>query len=176
MELILQKIAGMIGGIAMPQDMLVKLYQVEEKPELCEKLQQRGISVKRAMPADAARVVQFVKNNFGDGWAHDCSYTFTAHPVSCFIAVRDKKVIGFACYDAAAKDFFGPVGVYEKYRGMGIGETLLRTCLLSMKNDGYAYAVVGWTDEAAGFYEKTVGATGIPDSFPGIYRNLISAD
>jgi hypothetical protein len=36
--------------------------------------------------------------------------------------------------------------------------------------------VVGWTDEAAGFYEKTVGATGIPDSFPGIYRNLISAD
>ncbi len=160
----------------MPNDMLVKLYQIEEKPELRESLQKQAISVKRAMSADKARVVQFVKNNFGDGWAHECSYAFTAHPVSCFIAVREKKVIGFACYDAAAKDFFGPTGVYEKYRGLGIGEALLRACLLALKSEGYAYAVVGWVDEAAEFYRKTVGATVIEDSYPGIYQNMISID
>lgn len=158
----------------MPHDMLVKLYQIEEKPELSEKLRKQGISIKRAMPADKARVVQFVKNNFGDGWAHECSYSFTAHPVSCFIAVREKKVIGFACYDATAKDFFGPTGIYEKSRGMGIGEALLRSSLLAMKDEGYAYAIIGWVDGAEAFYEKTVGATVIEDSFPGIYRNMIS--
>jgi predicted N-acetyltransferase YhbS len=158
----------------MPHDMLVKLYQVEEKPELCEKLRRQGVSVRRAMPADKARIVQFVKNNFGDGWAQECSYTFTAHPVSCFVAVREHKVIGFACYDATAKNFFGPTGVYEKYRGSGIGEVLLRACMLAMKNDGYAYAVIGGVEEAAGFYKKTVGAVEIADSFPGVYGNLIS--
>lgn len=160
----------------MPYDMLVKLYQLEERPELFRKLEGKGISVRRAMPADKGRVVQFVQNNFGDGWAHECSYTFTAHPVSCFIAVREKKVVGFACYDAAAKDFFGPIGVYEKYRRMGVGETLLRACLLALKSAGYAYAVIGRVDEAVGFYVKTVGATVIEDSFPGIYRNMIAAD
>ncbi len=59
-------------------------------------------------------------------------------------------------------------------RGMGIGEALLRSCLLAMKDEGYAYAVIGWVDGAEEFYEKTVGATVIEDSFPGVYRNLIS--
>lgn len=160
----------------MPHDMLVKLYELEEKPELLRKLEGKGISVRRAMPADKGRVVQFVQNNFGDGWAHECSYTFTAHPVSCFIAVREKKVIGFACYDAAAKDLFGPTGVYEKYRRMGVGEALLRSCLVALKSAGYAYAVIGWVEDAAAFYEKTAGAAVIENSFPGIYRNMISAD
>lgn len=157
----------------MPHDMLVKLYTVEEKPELREKLRKQGISVKRAMPADKARVVQFVKNNFGSVWAQECSYAFTAHPVSCFVAAREKRVVGFACYDATAKNFFGPTGVYEKYRGAGVGEALLRACLLAMKSDGYAYTVVGCVGDAAGFYEKTVGAAEIPDSYPGVYANTI---
>lgn len=161
----------------MSADMLVKLYHLKEKPELCEKLKKQGISIKRAMPADKSRVVQFVKNNFGDGWAHDCSYTFTNHPVSCYIAVREKKTIGFSCYDSAAKNFLAPIGVYEKFRGMGIGEALLRACLESMRNDGYGYAVIGWVEEdTAEFYKKTVGATVIEDSFPGVYSNLIAID
>lgn len=160
----------------MSADMLVKLYDLEEKPELCENLKKQWISIKRAMPADKSRVVQFVKNNFGDGWAHECSYTFSNHPISCFIAVREKKAIGFACYDAAAKNFFGPIGVYEKFRGKGIGEALLRACLLAMRNDGYGYAIVGWVDDALEFYKRTVGATVIEDSFPGIYRSLIAID
>lgn len=160
----------------MPADMLVKLYRLKEKPELCEKMKAQGVSIKRAMAADTGRVVQFVKNNFGDGWAHECAYAMTSHPISCFVAVRAKRVIGFACYDASAKNFFGPTGVIEDYRGLGVGEALLRACLTAMKNDGYGYAIIGWADDAMKFYEKTVGATAILDSFPGIYQSMIKQD
>jgi predicted N-acetyltransferase YhbS len=159
-----------------PHDMLVKLYSLHEKPELYKKLKETGVSIKRAMPVDKGHIVQFVRNNFGDGPANECSYAFTGHPVNCFIAVREKRIIGFACYNTAAKDFLGPIGVYEKYRGMGIGEALLRSCLLDLKNSGFAYAVVSSAEETEEFYRKTVGATVIEDSFPGIYRNLISVD
>jgi integration host factor subunit alpha len=30
---------------------------------------------------------------------------------SCFIAVRDDRVVGFACHDATFRNFFGPTGV-----------------------------------------------------------------
>lgn len=153
--------------------MLIKLYDLKQKPELYEDLKKQGIHIKRAMPADRNRVLQFVQANFGDGWAHDCEDTFSNHPVSCRIAVLEKHVVGFACYDVAAKNMFGPIGVFEKYRGKHIGEALLLACLLSMENDGYAYAVAGWVDEAKKFFEKTVGATAIEGSCPGIFRNLI---
>ena len=29
----------------------------------------------------------------------------------CFIATENGKLIGFACYDATAKGFFGPIGI-----------------------------------------------------------------
>lgn len=160
----------------MPSDMLVKLYNLSSKPELDAKLKEQGITVKHAMPADKSRVVLFVKNNFNEVWAQECSYTFSAHPVTCLIAVAEKHVVGFACYDAAAKNFFGPVGVHEKWRGRGVGEALLRSCLLSMKEDGFGYAVVGRVDGEEGFYRKTVQAAVIEDSFPGVYHNLIEMD
>jgi len=42
-----------------------------------------------------------------------------------------------------------------------------------MQNDGYGYAIIGWVDDALGFYEKAVGATIIEGSKPGIYRRMI---
>ena len=156
--------------------MLVKLYGHTEKPELEAGLKKHGILIKRGMPADRNRAVQFVKNHFGDGWSHDCEYAFTNHPVSCFLAVQEKSVVGFACYDVQAKNFFGPIGVLEEYRKIGVGESLLRRCLRVMEGDGYAYAVIGWVDGAEGFYSGTVGAVVIENSCPGIYRNLISME
>ncbi len=156
--------------------MLVRLYDLSPAPELDGKLKKQGISIKRAMPADQNRVVLFVKNNFNEIWAQECSYTFSAHPVTCMIAVAGGRVIGFACYDAAAKNFFGPVGVHEKWRRRGAGEALLRSCLLSMREDGYGYAILGRVDGAEEFCRKTVRATAIEGSFPGIYRDLVEMD
>jgi predicted N-acetyltransferase YhbS len=59
-------------------------------------------------------------------------------------------------------------------RGRGIGAALLMASLHAMREQGYAYAVIG----AAGpidFYQKAVGGLVIPDSWPGLYRGLLRA-
>jgi hypothetical protein len=151
-------------------DMLVKLYDIPEIPPLKD-----GIKVKRACPTDFGKIIQFVREEFCENWANECSYALYNRPISCFIAVKDKKIIGFACYDATAKGFFGPIGLLETERGNRTGSALLLSCLHAMKNDGYAYAVIGWVGDANPFYEKAANAIMIPDSPPtkSIYSNMI---
>ena len=42
-----------------------------------------------------------------------------------------------------------------------------------VEEEGYAYGIISWADDAIPFYEKTVGATPIPGSFPGVYRPMV---
>ena len=150
-------------------DMLVNLTGIEEKeaPE--------GIKIKRAFPGDMYKILDFVCENFGEGWKGEAAYALMQQPPKCWIAVKDGKVIGFACHDASAKDFFGPTGVSKDMRGRGIGEALLRRTLISMREEGYAYAIIGWVGDAAEFYEKAVGAKYIDGGEPqnSVYRNMI---
>jgi len=156
----------------MPNDLLVKLYNVEDNGE-AQSLARQGIRICRPMALDKARVLQFVKENFYDGWMHECEYAFTAHPITCFVAIYEKKVVGFACYDVTRRGIFGPIGVLDSMRGKGVGTALLKKCMLAMKEEGYGYAVIGWVDEALEFYRRTVGAEVIADSFPGVYKDMI---
>jgi len=151
-------------------DMLVKLYEVQDCPELMEKLKAEGVLIKKAMTPDLTKITAWVKETFGQGWADECTAGILGD--GCWIAVKDKKVIGFACYDATMKDFFGPTGVAEDMRGRGIGRALLIRCMISMKERGYAYAVIGSAGPTE-FYRKAVGAVPIEDSTPGIYRNMV---
>lgn len=155
-------------------DMLVKLYDLPTSGDLIEKLSLGGISIKRVFPSDIGGIVSFVRENFNDNWAGECRYACVQRPPCCFVAVRDGKVVGFACYDVAAKNFFGPVGVLESERGLGIGKALLLCCLRTMREAGYAYAIIGWVEPPnIAFYQKTAGAVVIPDSFPGAFRNRV---
>lgn len=154
-------------------DMLVKLYEVQDCPELMEKLKAEGVLIKKAMTPDLTKITSWVRETFGQGWADECTAGILSD--GCWIAVKDKKVIGFACYDATMKDFFGPTGVAEDMRGHGIGKALLIRCMISMRERGYAYAIIG----SAGpkdFYKKAVGAVGIEGSIPGAYRNMVGAE
>lgn len=154
-------------------DMLVKLWEVQDDPQLFAKLKEQGVTFKRAMPPDLSQVLNFVRENFTEGWVNEVTVGMIKNHV--WIAVKDKKVIGFACYDTTMPDFFGPTGVQPDLRGLGIGKALLLRALLSMKEMGYAYAIIGWTGPAK-FYEKCVGATIIPDSIPHSYRNMVGVD
>ncbi len=153
-------------------DMLVKLYDVCSGDLRDERLKAEGVSVRRAMAAEATRVVAFVRERFGEGWASETAVALSRSPIACYIAVQDKQILGFACYDAAAKNFFGPTGVGEEHRKRGIGTTLLLACLNAMHQDGYGYAIIGWAGPV-GYYEKAVGATVIPSSEPGMYRGML---
>ncbi len=68
-------------------------------------------------------------------------------------------------------------GLKKSERSQGIGEALLRKCMLSMRESGYGYAMIGWADpKAAPMYEKRFGAVRIPGSFPGIYSNMVGIE
>jgi hypothetical protein len=43
-----------------------------------------------------------------------------------------------------------------------------------MWEEGYAYAIIGWVDDALEYYMKTVIATVIEGSSPGIYKRMIN--
>lgn len=157
-------------------DLLVKLYDLKEEPELYAGLREKGITIKKALSPDRDKVLEFVRDNFEDNWVNECKASFTNNPITCYIAVKDKKVIGFACYDATARNFFGPTGVLKSERGQKIGYALLHRSLLNMWEDGYGYAIIGWTGKAAPFYVKTINAIPIENSFPGVYKRMVDFD
>jgi GNAT superfamily N-acetyltransferase len=158
----------------MPQDLLVRLYNLPADIPEEEALRVGGLDVRRALPIDRHIVVGYVRDTFLEMWASECEGAFSRQPPSCFIAVHEKEVVAFACYNATCWGFFGPLGVSEGFRRRGIGTVLLRKCLSAMWNEGYAYAVIGWVeDEGVPFYQRVVGATVIADSHPGIYRRMV---
>ncbi|MEK0312407.1 GNAT family N-acetyltransferase [Cohnella sp. 56] len=155
-------------------DMLVKLYELPDDRGELAALESQGIRIVRAMTADKGRLADFAGKHFPENWRSECECAFGRLPSYAFIAVRNKEIVGFALYDAVVRNFFGPTGVAPDCRGSGIGKALLLETLRAMRDEGYAYAVIGWVEEAIGFYAKTVGATVIPDSFPGAYKNLVA--
>lgn len=157
-------------------DMLVRLYREASWKSDETALRTAGITLKRVLGPDIARVQEFIRAEFSDGWANEASVALYRAPSTCFIAVQNKRVVGFACYDATAKGMFGPTGVKGGLRGTGVGAALLIRCLRAMWHDGYVYAIIGGVDDARGFYEKVVGAEAIEGSHPGIYAQMIAID
>src|SRR5687767_141060 len=114
-------------------DLLVKLYSLPPPPTLSP-----GVEVRRAFAAEKRLVGEWVEKQFGPGWASECEAAFARLPVACFVAVRNREWLGFACYDATARGFFGPAGVAEAERNHGIGTALLLGALQDMAAQGYA--------------------------------------
>jgi hypothetical protein len=156
-------------------DMLVKLYELPDASPLIGALTGYGIIIRAAMPYEKHPVTEWVRNTFGGAWESECDFSFSSHPVSCFIATEAGKIIGFACYDSTCKNFFGPSGVAETKRRLGIGKALLLSCLHAMRANGFAYAIIGGVGPAE-FYSNAVGAITIEGSSPGIYRDRLHQD
>lgn len=153
-------------------DMLVKLYSLPEVYST-ESLQEQGIHIVRALTPDRHRIEQFVRDHFSDAWVSEASVALSKVNPTIFIAVKDQEVIGFACYDATAKGYFGPTGVARAFRGKGIGTALLMKSLLAMRDEGYGYAIIGGAGPTT-YYEKVCGAIKISDSDHGIYKRMIN--
>lgn len=150
-------------------DMLVKLYELKTDSGLFERLEARGIRVVRAMPLDMSQVLAFVEAHFPE-YRDECAFALMHR--TCCAAVLEGQVVGFACYEATRPDYFGPTGVRQDLRGLGIGKALLIRCLEAMRAMGYAYAIIGWVGPKE-FYRRTVGAVEIPDSIPGAYGEAL---
>lgn len=155
-------------------DMLVNLYRLPNRDDGIFK--QNGIVIKRVLPLDKSKVLSFICSEFKQSWADECEHAFSHDPIGCYIAVRDGEILGFACYDATAKGYFGPTGVKQTERRQGIGAALLRACLNSMREIGYGYAIIGWAAEKAiPLYQREAGAVLIENSEPAesLYSNMV---
>lgn len=155
-------------------DMLVSLLPLEPCVELTKKLASQDIVIRRAMTPDMFRILPWIEQHSSLSAKGEACTCFSRQPVSLFIATKGASIIGYACYDATCRNFFGPTKVLEEYQGMGIGKALLINTLLDMRNIGYAYAIIGGVGPKE-FYTKCVGAIEIPNSTPGIYKDFLGA-
>lgn len=156
-------------------DLLVNLYDLQCKYDY-KKVKENGITIRRAMSPDKQNILDFITTYYTKEWANETEYALVHTPISCYVAVKNKEVVGFACYDATAKGYFGPIAIKPDVKGCGVGQALMHDTLVGMRENGYGYAVIGWVDDAIAFYEKSIHAFSIPDSEPEntIYQNLIS--
>ena len=110
-------------------DMLVNLYTLPEctLPE--------GVRVCRALPPESGLIRDWIGSHFGKGWRSEALPALAQQPPTCFVAQREGKIIGFACYDATAKGYFGPIGVAEEelgFRGLILSDAIEMKAILNL--------------------------------------------
>jgi GNAT superfamily N-acetyltransferase len=152
-------------------DMLARLYDLPDSRPYIDRAAAAAFTVRRAEPWDRDRMRVFATACFGELWAVEADRAFSHMPITGYVATRGPEILGFAVYECTRRGFFGPAGVREDLRGQGLGAALLLRCLESMREMGYAYAVIGGVGPAE-FYEKVCGAFVIPGSETGIYGPL----
>ena len=155
------------------KDMLVRLMELPDVSETEKTLfTKEKIVFRRAIAPEKHLVSDWVFEQFGAYWKSEVEVAFSRQPVSCWLAQRGNDILGFACYEATARNFFGPTGTLESERGKGIGKTLLVKSLESLREMGYVYAIIGGVGPAE-FYQKSVDARIIEGSETSIYEHLI---
>ena len=153
-------------------DLLVRLYDLpafDTGP-----LVNAGVTIRRPLAPELHIVLDWTGAHFAKGWVAEASVALHQQPPTIFIAVRDREILGFACYDATARGFFGPTGVAEAARGKRVGSALLFATLRAMREAGYGYAVIGGVGPVE-FYRRQLDVLEIPDSTPGLYAGLLGS-
>ena len=155
-------------------DLLVKLYDLPGLDGAIARQRSRSIAIGRALASDKHLVLKWVKRHWGKGWASECEVAFARAPVACILAREGKDILGFACYEATCRNFFGPTGVLPQAQGKGLGQALLLAALHAMRAQGYGYAIIGGAGaDVQPFYAKSVGAVLIEGSDPGVYGGTL---
>lgn len=84
-------------------DLLVPLYRIPPyQPDT-----QQPWTIRKPLPPEKHLVVEWVRENFSERWASECDVACAQSPASCLIAVKDGKIIGFACFNVTYLNFFG---------------------------------------------------------------------
>lgn len=156
-------------------DMLVNLYNFNNFA-LSDDLSEDRITIRRTLAPDIHLVKKFIRTHFSLAWESEASVGLTKTNSTCFIAIKDAEIIGFACYDATAKGYFGPTGVHEFFRNFGIGSKLLLKTLAAMYDSGYGYAIIGGVGGSLpDYYKKVCNAILIENSESNqtVYQRMI---
>lgn len=152
-------------------DLLIKLYEIHDDPKILERMTEQGIRIKRVMPMNTTKVYEFIRDNFAAAWADECLPSIMNG--DCYVAVRDRELLGFFAIETPAKGFTGPIGVLPSARRMGISRALGLVGIKAMREKGYKYAVSGRVHPWFRKVEETiVDLMPIPGS-AGSYSDMI---
>lgn len=144
-------------------DMIVRLEHLPDPGPIERRLAKEGYVVERAAIGHRPKLATFIEKHFSERWALQTAATFSRQPISLFVALSGKEIVGFAAYDCSYRSYFGPTGVREDLRGKGVGAALLLRTLEDMATQAYKWAIIGEVDPVA-FYQKVCGAVVIPGS------------
>ena len=123
------------------------------------KLAKQGFKVRRLEREDEQTFYEWMLGTWSQNWTTEACNSLKNTPVTTFIAVdADRNICGFATYDVTMfRGGFGPTGVEERLRGLGIGKVLFLRCLQDMKTRGYPRCEIAWVGPIS-FYAHTAGA------------------
>jgi predicted N-acetyltransferase YhbS len=154
-------------------DMLAKLYWEPRESTWANDIWNADVKIHRPDIGQKPAVLNWILQNFSQGWMTQAEACFRNSPLTIFIAVHDRReIVGFACYDSVRRNFFGPMGVADEWRGKGVGACLLLHCFSAMREAGYEYTIIHAVGPVM-FYAKACGAEVIPDSEAAQYRKEI---
>lgn len=136
-----------LTGFQIPPDIL----ELERRRE-----QEDSVTVRPISPADLPELMPFIAEHFGWDWyRHAQDYLLEYFGDSpnqiCFLVARKRgQIVG---YCQQRRERFGPFGVREDERNLGIGRLLLFRCLAMMSARHIFYAYFLWTGgDAARLY------------------------
>lgn len=122
-----------------------------------QRLAERGVTVRRAVPTDLPALEAFARATFGGVWDGELAGSVGRPDAGTHLAERDGEILGFAAYGSARPSWFGPMGTAPAAEGSGIGGVLLRRCLRDQAAAGLTEAQIGWVGPVP-FYSNAVGA------------------
>jgi GNAT superfamily N-acetyltransferase len=144
-------------------DMLVSLQNLPPTPPLPS-----GYDLDLARPWDSQTLINWAKKEFPAVWSSEILCGVSGHPSKVLVVRKDNKIVGFAGYDITFPSFFGPTGVLESERGLGLGKILLIEAMHRLHHLGYVYAFIG-SPGPVDFYQHTLGGLLLPDSLKDGY-------
>ncbi len=154
-------------------DMLVNLLDLPSIEEDERKLREKeSVVIRRAVTPDMYRVLDFIEKYSTLSAKGEATVAFSHQPVTLYIASYYDEIVGYACYEATFRSYFGPLRVKDEWQKKGIGRLLLIKALMGLRDMGYIYGVIGFVGPVD-FYRTTVGAVEIPNSTPGGYRDML---
>jgi len=136
--------------------MRVKMYTLPRLEQSLAAAAPHGIEVKRAIAPERNAVIDWARIHFPSS-VSEIETAFAQVPATCFIALHEGRVAGFACYDVTARNFFGPEGVDVSMRGKGIGRALVTAAedaLLELGCPKVQLMVRPGNQDVLGFYDS----------------------
>ena len=123
------------------------------------KLAKQGFKIRRLEREDEQTFYEWMLGTWSQNWTTEACNSLQNTPVTTFIALdTDNNICGFATYDVTMfRGGFGPTGVQESLRGLGIGKVLFLRCLQDMKTRGYPRSEIAWVGPIS-FYAHTADA------------------